>query len=104
MNRNDIENAILSTFLLANDMSNDLSWIFKLDTSIFSSKFKKRVAEKINAVEDGAYGFLSYTIEESVIGTPYEQDFIDVLAAHPITHVKKYHDKLVKDDEVNKLC
>ncbi len=104
MDKLNIENAILSTFLFANEMSNDLTWIFKLDTSIFSNPFRKRVAAKINDVEDDAYGFLSYEIEESVIGTQYEQDMIEILAATPITNAKKYHDKLVEDIRLEQLC
>ncbi len=102
--KQNIENAILSTFLFANEMSNDLSWIFKLDTSIFSNPFRKRVAEKINAVEDDAYGFLSYELEESVSGTQFEQDFIDILAQTPLSNTKKYHDKLVEDIRLESLC
>ena len=102
--KQNTENAILSTFLFANEMSNDLSWIFKLDTSIFSSPFRKRVAEKMNAVDDEAYGFTSYEIEESVSGTQFEQDFIEILAQTPLSNAKKYHDKMVEDIRLEQLC
>jgi len=96
--RVNIENAILSTFLYANDTTPNLGWIFKLETSIFTSPFRKRIAQKINEVEDGAYGFLAYEIEESVTGTNFQTDFMDILTQTPLSIVKKYHDKLVKED------
>jgi len=103
--RTNIENAILSTFLFANDLGEDLNEVYPLDTSIFTSPFRKRVAEKINAVKDDAYGFESYQIEESVKETQFQQDFIDILAQNSLGlgFSKKYHDKLVADDRVGDL-
>ena len=94
--RQDIENSILATFLYANDMGDNIEDAYKLDTAIFTSPYRQRIAEKINDVQDGAYGFLSYEIEESTQGTVYEQDFINILAQTPlgIKYSKKYHDKL----------
>jgi hypothetical protein len=103
--RTNIENAILATFLFANDTGDDMENVFTLDTSIFKSAFRKRVAEQINEVKDNAYGFLSYTIEEKVNGTTYEQDFIDMIGQASMTLLiaKKYHDKLVADDKMEEL-
>lgn len=98
--RTDIENGILSTFLFANELEPNLDFVFELDTSIFTSPFRKRVAEKINAVDDGAYGFLQVQIEESVDGTEFHQDYCDMIAQNSLTLVKKYHDDLV---EINRL-
>jgi hypothetical protein len=100
MRREDIENAILITFLDANDLFDDLSNIYELDTNIFTSPFRKRVAEKINAVDDDAYGFLrDMDIEENSAGTKFEQDFIEMSSQNPLTLCisKKYHDRLVSD-------
>ncbi len=100
----NIENAILSTFLFANETTDNLDWTFKMDSNVFSSPFRQRVAEKINNVSDGAYGFLSYELEESVVGTQYEQDFIDILAQTPLSNADKYYNKLVLDAELDLLC
>lgn len=101
--RIDIENAILSTFLFANELEPNLDFVFELDTSIFTSSFRKRVAEKINAVDDGAYGFLEYNIGESVEGTEFEQDYIDMITQCSLTLVRKYHDSLVEQSRMGEL-
>lgn len=105
MNRIDVENAILATFLDANDLGDDLSHVYPLDISIFTSAFRKRVAVKINGVTDESYGFESYNIEESVKGTRFEHDFMEILAQTSLglQFSKKYHDKLVEDDRVGEL-
>ena len=94
-----IENAILSTFLDINDNNENLDDVYDLDTSIFTSSFRKRVAEKINSVNDNAYGFLSYEIENSIIGTNFESDFTDIQAQNSLglKFSKKYHDRLVNE-------
>lgn len=103
--RVNIENAILSSFFFANDLGDDLSHIYKLDESIFTSSFRKRVAVRLNAVKDGFYGFESHLIQDSVEGTKFEEDFLDILAqtTMPLSVSKKYHDKLVADDRIEKM-
>ena len=103
--RTNTENAILSSFLFANDVGDNLDDVFKLNTSIFKTEFRKRVAEQINNVEEGAYGFLSYELEEKIQGTAYEKDFIDIIGQTSLTlrFAKKYHDKLVADDRMEEL-
>lgn len=93
------QNAILATFLYANDTGEDLSQVYTLDTNIFTSPFRKRIAEKINAVEDNAYGFLSWSIQDSIADTNYEHEWTDLLSQTSLGlgFSKKYHDKLVAD-------
>lgn len=97
----DIENAILCTFLLSNDMGEDLTNVYKLNTSIFTSPYRKRIAERINETEDHAYGYLSFLIENDTQGTIYEQDFINILSQTPLGlgFSKKYHDKLIENSK-----
>lgn len=100
----DIENMILSTFLFLNDLAldgeidNDL---FKLDDRVFTSLFRKRVAEQINSVEDEAYSFLSYQIEEKCKDTQFEMNLISILVKNslPLKVVKKYHDALLEKNK-----
>ncbi len=94
----NIEDAVLSTFLFANDFGLDMNDVFKLDLTAFSTKYKQRVAEQINNVQDSFYGYLMTQIEAKTVGTIYEQEFINIIAQTPLTFVqaKKYHDDLVK--------
>jgi len=106
MIRADVENAILSTFLSANDVGDDLENIYKLNVNIFTTPFRKKVAIKINEVEDDAYGFLSYKIEESCEGTVFAHEYNEMNGqlSLGLLFSKKYHDDLIKEDEVNELC
>jgi len=105
----NIENMILSTFLFLNDLAQDGEIerdLFKLDDSIFSTPFRKKIAMRINEVEDEAYSFLSYEIEESVMGTSFEMEWVSVLSQNslPLKVVKKYHDDLVEKTRLSKIC
>lgn len=103
--RANIENAILSTFLDINELNENLEYVYKLDISIFSTPLRKRVAEKINSVDDNSYGFLSYTLEESIKGTTHESDWLDIISQNSLglRLSKKYHGQLVSDDSVSDL-
>jgi len=102
----DIERAILSTFLFANDLDDDLSKVYELDISFFTSPFRKRVAEKINEVQDGAYGFLSYKIEESIEGTQFEMEWLNILAQNSLGlgYSKRYYDAQLDKKIKGDLC
>ena len=50
-----------------------------MQTSIFTTPFRVKVAEKINDVEDEAYSFLSYEIENGCEGTIFEHEFIELI-------------------------
>ena len=94
----DIERAILSTFLFANELEENLEDVYKLDLRAFSTKFNKRVAEVINNEKNGNYGFLSWELEEKVKDTLHEDDWLSILAQTSLglKYSKKYHDKLLK--------
>ncbi len=104
--RTNIENSILSTFLFANDMGENLDNVFKLDISIFKSKYRQRVAEQINNVTDGFYDTLRIEMAEKSKTTKYEQEFIDLIAQIPITLpvAHRYYKKIVDDDRLESLC
>ena len=106
MRREDIENAILSTFLGINEVNENLEDVYKLDLSVFTSPFRKRVAEKINNIQDDAYGFLSYEIEEACEGTVSAFDYSEMNGQNylGLKYSKKYHDKLIADSLMDDLC
>lgn len=106
MRREDIENAILSTFLGINDVGENLDDVYPLNLSVFTSPFRKRVADKINNVKDGAYGFLSYLIDEACEGTLSEHDNLEMNSQNylGLKYSKKYHDKLIADSMMDELC
>ena len=103
--RTNIENAILSAFLFTPFPKEEENDVYELNTSIFKTEFRKKVAIRINDTDPYAYGFLSYQIEESCAGTKYEQDFLDICEQTPmlIKQSKLYHDKLVADDRMEEL-
>jgi len=101
MTNADRENAVLSSFLYSDDMGTDKTNTFLLSADAFTSDFRKRVATKINATTtiDKAYSLLSYDLENSIEGTHYEQEWINILAQTPLpfTLAKRYHDDIRKD-------
>ncbi len=100
MNVADKENAVLASFLYANDMGEDTSSTFLLSEDAFTSDFRRRVAIKINATTtvDKTYSLLSYEIENAVEDTIYEQNWLDILSQTPLplTLALKYHDDIRK--------
>lgn len=107
-NKEDIENMILSSFLFLNDLAqrDELEYdMFVLSEFAFTSPFRSKVAAKINAVEDEAYSYLSYELENSIQGTSYEQEWINILSQNSLSLkiVKRYHDKLVETNRLEML-
>ena len=98
MGLDSIERSILSSFLFANDLGDDLRDVYPLDLRAFTSPMRKRIAERINEVTDGSYGYLSYKIEESIKGTAHEMEWIEILAQTPLTlrMSKRYHDDILR--------
>lgn len=94
----NIEDAILSTFLFANDLNLNLDEVFKLDLEVFSTKYRQSVAKSINGVKNEYYGLLSIKLEEKAIGTEYELDFLNILAQTTLTFglAEQYHLHLQK--------
>lgn len=110
MTNEDIENSVLCSFLLANEMGEDTEKAFLLSEDAFTSSFRKRIATKINATTstDKAYALLSYDLENSVTGTIYEQDWVNIIGSRtitgqtplPLTLAKRYHDDIRKEYEI----
>ena len=95
------ENSLLSSFLYADDIGADKSKVFIIDPNIFTSSFRRAVADKINdeTNTDKMYGFLSVTLGDHTLGTTYEQEWVDILAqtSMPFTVVERIHKDLKKE-------
>ena len=106
MRREDVENGILITFLDINDNNENIKDVYKLDTSIFTTPFRTRVSERINSIEDNAYGFLAYEIESKCESNNNKYDFIEMSKqkSFGLKFSKKYHDKLIENDRLDDLC
>ena len=94
----DRENSLLSSFLWADDIGSNKDNAFKLNSNIFTSEFRRAVANKINDETDNEkmYGFLSVTLGDHTSGTKFEQDWIDIIAQTPLIlcQAKRMHDDL----------
>ena len=105
MTATDRENAVLASFLYADDMGEDTSKAFQLSEDAFTSDFRRRVAVKINATTatDKAYAVLSYDIENKIGGTVFEQQWNEIVSASglsqtplPFSLALRYHDDIRK--------
>lgn len=98
MNTINTENAILASFLYADDIGFDKADTFELNSKLFTSSYRRAVADKINdeTNHDKMYGFLSITLEEHTKNTSYEHEWTDILAQtpYPIAQSKRLHEKL----------
>ncbi len=100
------EQTILSAFLFAeyNRCPDETPEYFKLDVPLFSTPLMRRIANKINeTVEAGeSLDLLSIELEEKLKGTTYENEWLEIMAAHPlpIRLAKALHDRLQKE----RLC
>ena len=92
------ENSLLSTFLYADDVGLNKDNAFKLNSNVFTSEFRRAVANKINDETDNEkmYGFLSVTLKDHTSGSKFEQDWIDIEAQIPydINAAKRMHNTL----------
>ncbi len=99
MTAQDRENAVLASFLYANDVGEDAENAFILAEDCFTSSYRRRVATKINATTtvDKAYSLLSYELENATLGSVFEAEWINILAQTPLpfTLAKRYHDDVV---------
>lgn len=97
----NIENSILASFLYLDDMGFKKDDVFKINSSIFTSSYRRAVADKINDETEGdqMYGFLSVDIESHTSGTKFEQEWIDILAQTPmlLSVAKRMHNKLEQE-------
>ena len=98
MNIIDRENAVLASFLYADDVGTDKTQAFNLDSNIFTNEYRRAVANKINDEMDGDQfmGYLSITLEGQTEGTVFEKDWIDILAQTPMPFsvVNRIHNDL----------
>ena len=103
MNIIDRENAVLASFLYADDMGTDKTEAFELDQKAFTSSYRRATANKINDETKGdkMYGYLSLTLEGHTEGTIYEQEWIDILAQTPLpfSAAKRIHSDLFTEYE-----
>jgi len=99
MDIKDRENAVLASFLYADDMGTDKTDAFKLEEKAFTSSYRRATANKINDETANAkeYGYLSITIEGLTEGTEFEQDWINILAQTPLpfSMAKRIHNDLI---------
>lgn len=98
----DRENAVISSFLFANDTFENLDNVFIMDESIFSTKLQKRVVAKINEETNGSkmYGYQSIVIENAIEGTGLVVEWINILAQTPLplTVASRIYKDLVKEN------
>ncbi len=89
---------MLATFLYADDIGLNKDDTFRLNANVFTSEFRRAVANKINdeTDTDKMYGFLSVTLEDHTRNTKFEQEWIDIIAQTPMTFVpsKRMHENL----------
>jgi len=92
------ENSLLATFLYADDNGINKDNVFALNSRIFTSDFRRAVANKINdeTINDKMYGYLGVTLRDHTSGTKFEQDWIEIEAQTPydINAAKRMHDQL----------
>ena len=108
MNTINRENAILSCFLFSDDTGLDTTESFELQSNIFTSSFRRALADKINSETNNEkqYSYLNFTMDGHVLGTENEQEWIEILAQTPLIFsvskrihtdlIKEYGDRLVK--------
>ena len=98
MKKEDRENAVLASFLYANDVGENTDNAFLLCEECFTSPFRKRIAKRINAEtsENRFYAVLSYDIEGSIAGTVYEDQWLNLLSQTPMPFslAKRYHNDI----------
>ena len=97
----NLERCVLSSFLFANTLCDkEERFAYTLDPNMFTTPFRRRVAEKINEETEGeqAYQVLSVVLEEKVAGTKHELEMIEILGATPldIKSSKRVYDEIVQ--------
>ena len=94
----DRENSILASFIYIDDMGMNKDEVFDLTSNIFTSEFRRAVANKLNDETDNEqmYGYLGVTLKDHTSGTKFEQDWIDIEAQTPLDLkvCKRIHENL----------
>lgn len=96
----NIQRAILSTFLWSNDFGMDTDEAFTLDASVFTGD-KYLIASKLNEVtnsEDRFFSLLNIELENT---SPREWTFIAEQTPLPFSVAKRYYEKLREENKVN---
>lgn len=97
-----LETCVLSSFLFAGEEGERFA--YTLDPTMFSTPFRRRVAERINEETAGerAYQVLSVMLEDTVSGTRYEQEMIEILGAAPfdLQTSERLYDELTKAKKI----
>ena len=96
MNIENIEEAILVTFLFAHELELNLEEVFTLDVDVFSTEYKKSIVKNINSHKSEFYSAISLILDEKAENTKYEYEFLNILSQTPLTFslAKKYHSQL----------
>lgn len=92
---NRIEDAIINTFFLSEEMG-FREQLFKLDEKNFQSSFKKRIVYKINECfdKDKSISLLALTIFDACKGNSnHEMTMLEIHAQNPLTpkSAREYH-------------
>ena len=100
----DRENAILASFLYANDMGINTYEAFILNSDLFTSAYRRATADKINdeTNNDKMYGYLFVTIKDLTKDTKYEKDYLDIeiQTPMPFSVAKRIHAKLENEYKI----
>ncbi len=93
MNTDNIEEAILITFLFAHELELEFKDVFTLDADVFTTEYKKSIVKNINSHKSEYYSVLSLILEEKAMNTEYEYEFLNILSQTPLTFdlANKYH-------------
>ena len=92
------ENSILSAILYSNNLDGESEQVFTLDSKMFTSSYRRSVADKINdeTETDRAYDLLLLTLTDHATGTKYERDLFDIAEQSPmaVSVAKRMHGNL----------
>jgi len=101
MNTINMENSLLSTFLYADEYELNKDEMFKINSDIFTSSYRRAVSNKINDEIDGDkfMSYLSVTLEDHTKGTQFEQEWIDIIAQTPLVFsvAERIHEDLISE-------
>ena len=86
-NTTNRENSLLSAILYSNNLDGESEQVFKLDSKIFTTSYRRAVADKINDETDNGrnYDLLLVTLTDHTIGTKFEQDLLDIASQTPMS-------------------
>ena len=85
-NTTNRENSLLSAILYSNNLDGESEQVFELDSKIFTTSYRRAVANKINDETNNGrnYDLLLITLTDHTIGTKFEQDLLDIASQTPM--------------------